>query len=308
MGTDDWASLLVSCPVGCAFLLTIQRDQEPVASAVTPPQAFARFAVAKDVVNPWSETFDQDAKALLARGPHLTDLARETLASPESRWWTAPFDRSRQVFIVEEGDDQQPDTPANAKWEAYAERPTACRVTSTLRGEYSCLDTIIASGIGDWPSGPWRRSRAQIDGSARVLEVRNPADWHGLCVSHSRINQHANSPAGVGVLTPDWAGVATQWDGIHLTFMALLTVPFVRYNSAAGTTMMWAWDTEATIWLPGEFLRPGTPLAPVGREVDRFALVAPLKYSDLGTRPKGKIYRYKKRRPWWLRIIDNARR
>ncbi len=238
----------------------------------------------------------------------MTDLAREMLASPESRWWTAPFDRSRQVFIVEEGDDQQPDTPANVRWEAYAERPITRRVTSTLRDKYSCLDTIIASGIGDWPSGPWRRYGAQIDGLARVLEVRNPADWHGLCVSHPRINQDANSPAGVGVLTPDWAGVATQWDGIHLTFMALLTVPFVRYNSAAGATMMWSWDTEATIWLPGEFLRAGTPIPPVGCEVDSSALVAPLMYSDLGTRPTGKIFRYKKRRPWWPRLGNNAGR
>ena len=304
-GTDDWASLLVSCPVGCAFLLTIQRDQESVASAVMPWQAFARFAVAMDVVNPWSGTFDQDVKALLAKGPLLANLAREAAACPESRWWTAPLDPSRQLLMVE-SDRPQRGVAANPKWESYAERPITRRVTSTLRDEYSCLDTIITSGIGDWPSDNWRRFRAQIDASARVFEVQSPADWHALCVSHPRINQDPNSPAGIGVLTPDWDSVATQWDGIHLTFMALLTVPFVRCNSAAGTTMMWAWDTEATIWLPGDFLRVGTPLPPLDRESDAFKLVEPLRHDDLGTPRRGKVFRYKK--PWWQRVINYAKR
>ena len=44
--TDELAARLLRCPVGCAFLLTIERDQVPVALAVTPPQAFARAAAA----------------------------------------------------------------------------------------------------------------------------------------------------------------------------------------------------------------------------------------------------------------------
>ena len=46
-------------------------------------------------------------------------------------------------------------------------------------------------------------------------------------------------PAGVGALSSDWARVATDWDGVHLTLMSVLTAPFVQQRSTAGTTMMW---------------------------------------------------------------------
>ena len=120
------------------------------------------------------------------------------------------------------------------------------------------------------------RFEAEVDESARVLEIVGPADWHALSVAHPRTNRHPNSPAGVGTLVPDWTSVATQWDGVHLTFMALLTVPFVRHGSAAGTTMLWSWDTEGTWWLPGGFLRAGPPLATLGRRVSEFDFISPL--------------------------------
>ena len=134
-------------------------------------------------------------------------------------------------------------------------------MTSTLRGQQSCLDAVIASGVGDWPISGYHRFDAGIDESVRVREISGPADWHDLCVSYPRVNQNPASPAGAGTLAPDWGRVASQWDGVHLTFMALLTAPLVRHNSAAGSTMLWSWDSEGTIWLPGEFVRAGAPLA-----------------------------------------------
>ena len=129
----------------------------------------------------------------------------------------------------------------------------------------------------------FRRLEAEIEDSARVREIASPEDWHSLCVSYPRVNQDPNSPAGAGTLSPDWARVATQWDGVHLTFMALLTAPFVRHSSAAGTTMLWSWDTEGTMWLPGEFLRAGAPLAALDRDEAR-GLVRRLTPDELGIR------------------------
>ena len=253
---------LLSCPVGCAFLLTIARDQVPLDLALTPRESFSRLVTVLRRITPWSRTFDRDTRAVLSLGPRLVDLACEAVAHPGSRWWTAPMDRSQQVLMLM---DPEPDTPppqTGSAWESYAERPLGWRVTSTMNGKYSCLDTIMASGVGDWLQVQRRRFRAEINDSARVLEIASPVDWHSLCMAHPQANQHRDSPAGVGTLTPDWRSVATLWDGIHLTFMALLTVPFVRYTSGAGTTMMWSWDTEGTIWIPGGFLRAGAPLPP----------------------------------------------
>lgn len=251
---------LVRCPVGCAFLLTIERDRVPVALAVTPGQAFARLAKALSEINPWMDGFDRNVAEVLGRGPSLVDLAREVVEHPATSWWTAPMDRGRQVLLIEER--EEPSSPPSISWESYAQRPGERRVTSTLRGGYSCLDAQIESGTGDWPPGPWRRFEANINDTARVFEVQGPADWHTLCASHPYVNDHRNSPAGVGTLSPDWRSVATQWDGVHLTLMAILTAPFVRYQDAAGTSMLWSWDTECTIWLPGESLLTGAALPP----------------------------------------------
>ncbi len=265
---------LVRCPVGCAFLLTIERDQVPVGLAVTPGQAFARLAEALIAMNPWMDRFDRTVAEVLARGPSLVDLAREVVEHPASRWWAASMDRGRQVLLVEQR--EEPPSAPSISWESYAQRPEERRVTSTLRGEYSCLDAQIESGTGDWPPGPWRRFEADISDAARVFEVQGPADWHTLCASHPYVNDHRNSPAGVGTLSPDWRSVATQWDGVHLTLMAILTAPFVRYQDAAGTSMLWSWDTECTIWLPGESLRTGAALPPWN--VEEMPEVTPLRF------------------------------
>ncbi len=272
--TDELAARLLRCPVGCAFLLTIERDQVPVALAVTPPQAFARAAIALDALNPWSNDFAQTVPAALSRGSSLASLAREVVAHPESRWWTAPLDRTRQVLAFDDLLAQIASRPASpeppVRWEDYAQRPTRWRITSTLRGGHSCLDAVIAQGVGDWGMHTeFRRFEADIEDSARVREIASPEDWHSLCVSWPRVNRSAESPAGAGTLSPDWARVATQWEGVHLTFMALLTAPFVRHSSAAGTTMLWSWDTEGAIWLPGEFLRAGAPLAALDHDETR---------------------------------------
>ena len=286
--TEDLAARLLDCPVGCAFLLTIVRDDVPIDIAVTPPQAFARTAIALNALNPWAADFDRTVTAALSRGADLASLARAVVSHPQSCWWTAPMDRSRQMLLR---DDTPYPTSARAathhiweriqrifkrtssraasskpdfSWEDYAQRPSDSRITSTLSGGHACLDTVIALEVCDWGMvETYRRFAAEIDASARVCEISGPADWHSLCASFPRVSQDPNSPAGVGSLSPDWGRVATQWDGVHLTFMGLLTAPFVRHCSAAGTTMLWSWDTEGTFWLQGDFLRAGTPLSPV---------------------------------------------
>ena len=286
--TDEFAARLLRCPVGCAFLLTIERDQVPVSLAVPPPQAFARAAIALDALNPWSNDFAQAVPAALSRGSPLASLAREVVAHPGSRWWTASFDRSRQVLVSDEVRDHAPHTASpesRPRWEDYAQRPAQWRITSTLHGGHSCVDTAIASGLGDWPmSATYRRFEAEFDEFARVREIAGPEDWHALC-AYPRVSHHPKSPAGTGTLSPDWARVATEWDGVHLTFMALLTAPFVRHSSAAGTTMLWSWDTEGTMWLPGEFLRAGAPVATLDRDDTReFPDIRRLLRDELGIR------------------------
>lgn len=255
----ELADALLRCPVGCNFLRTIERDKVPLSVALMPAQSFVHAAVALGALNPWSDGFDMAIYTALAAGDRLSDLAHEVAAHPKASWWTAPMDKSQQVLVT---DDQRESSPhpseRNRWWEDYAQRHTQWRLTSTLHRESSCVDIIIARGIGDWPPhSEQRRFTAEVDESARVLEISTPADWHSLCAAFPRVNQHPNTPPeiGVGMLVPDWSRVAEQWDGVHLTFAGLLSVPLVRHSTAVGAAMNWTWDTEGTMWLPGEFLR-----------------------------------------------------
>ena len=260
----ELADALLRCPAGCNFLRAIERDKVPLDHALAPAQAFAYAAVALEPLSPWSPIFDWTVPAALTEGARLSGLAREVASHPAASWWTAPMDRTRQVFVIDDERIAEVKSPErNREWEDYAQRHTLGRMTSTLDGEYSCADVVIAASIGDWPpSSEQRRFVAEIDASVRVLEVSTPEDWHNLCTSFPRVDRNFNTPAyvGTGTLVPDWSLVAGQWDGVHMTFAGLLTIPLVRWSTAAGDTVMWNWDTEGTMWLPGEFLRAGVQL------------------------------------------------
>lgn len=276
--TEIHPDQMLACPVGCAFLLTIERDQAPLDFAVTPFESFSRLASVLLRITPWSGTFDRDVAELLSLSPRLADLARKAATHPGSQWWASPIDLGQQVIIPDNTFTEPHLLETAPAWESYAERPQEWRFTSTLYDEISCLDVIISYGVGDWPHGRPDRFSAETDGFARVLEITGPDDWHSFCANYPRPNQCRDSPAGEGTLTPDWPGVATQWDGIHLTFLSILTAPFVRLTSEAGTTMMWSWNSEGTLWLPGSFLRTGALLSPVNElEYD----IRPLMSSDL---------------------------
>lgn len=277
--TEIHPDQLLACPVGCAFLLTIERDQAPLDLAVTPFESFSRLASVLHRITPWSGTFDRDVAELLSLSPCLADLAREVGNHPGSQWWASPINPGQQVIIPDDTFTESHPLETAPAWESYAERPLEWRFTSTLYGELSCLDVIISYGVGDWPYDRPDRFRAETDELARVLEITGPDDWHSFCANYPRPNQRGDSPAGKGTLTPDWRSVTTQWDGIHLTFLSILTALFVRITSEAGTTMMWSWNSEGTLWLPGSFLRPGARLSPINElEYD----IRPLMSSDLG--------------------------
>ena len=258
-----FADMLLRCPVGCNFLWTIERDRVPLEQALAPEQAIERATIALRDLNPWSVRASRARSEALERGAQLEGLARGVAAHPAIHWWAEPCDLSRQVLLT---DDPPPWAQADAAqsahdpWEDYAQRPAETRTTSTLHGALSSADVEIAVGTGDWGgSEQFRRSRAVADKAVSVFEITSPADWHELSTTVPRVVQGSSGPSEAGTLVPDWRRLAGQYDGVHLTFAGLLTTPFVRETSAAGTTMLWSWDAEMTMWLP-DAVRPGTAL------------------------------------------------
>ena len=228
---NDYVDQLLHCPVGCAFLLAIQRAGVAVGRVVQPQQAFARAAAALRALNPWSPSFGNAVYRAVGAGAELRDLAERVVQHPNARWWTAPFNRARQMLVEEE---TGPIPIPNPSWEAYAQRPVGWQLTSTLHGDVSCADAIIAAGIGDWGQTGTTRRRVLVPATTAAAEINGPADWHDLCARFPR-TEEAASPEEGGFLTPDWRLLAAQYGGVHLTFMGLLTAPFVRVSTSAGT-------------------------------------------------------------------------
>ena len=48
---------------------------------------------------------------------------------------------------------------------------------------------------------------------------------------------------------PNWAAVAGEWDGVHMTLGGLLTAEQVRVDGPKGWTQHRFWDAELTVWL-----------------------------------------------------------
>ncbi|WP_433674098.1 hypothetical protein [Microbacterium gorillae] len=106
-----------------------------------------------------------------------------------------------------------------------------------------------------------------VRGGPRVLEIRTPKDWVDLCrrfsvdVSASRRHDWFRTTGRVGEwVLPDWAAVAEEWDGVHLTVAAYLagagralTVDEDRASVIAG------WDPDATFWLTNTLLSEDEP-------------------------------------------------
>lgn len=151
--------------------------------------------------------------------------------------WSAEWHERQQVWIGPPGRTPVRDTrrPAPGK------PPAVLWTSSIVDGLASAWVPVIRSGaLGAletadvWDVRPRR--------GLRVLEINRPGDWAQL------LDRHPGMVAG-GLLQPDWASVATQIDGVHLTVEGLLTTQGTPVEVRGRTGMLFGWDAECTAWL-----------------------------------------------------------
>jgi hypothetical protein len=158
-------------------------------------------------------------------------------------------------------------------------------------------DEMMATGVDapvdfvwDICFGPRARWRFEVAPDARVYQVDGPADWETLVRRYphdasgayvngreiSSINDR-NDRAGLAevlaiedqravrrgwrrFLNPDWAAVAHEWDGVHLSWVGYLLTDGTAIDLDGGdVTMLRNWGSERTVWL-APVLRNPTPL------------------------------------------------
>ncbi len=257
---------LVRSPLGCAFLLIANASGLSPYEIARPVTGLYMGAMASRETEVWRTDRDEVLREVMQRGPKKADLARAILARPSAAWWYGPLDRERQVWVSRDGSAPDParlTTPSGPPswWERYAQKPTGGFYTSTLYGDISSIFAALDEGVGDimaaYTGPPFACWRLKASPSARVLEIDGPEAWHALCVRYpadgGRDRQTPDFSGDAGRLVPDWSAVASDWDGVHLTFGGLLSAEQVRVESPSGWTYHWGWDCEQTLWLRWQF-------------------------------------------------------
>ena len=285
------ADELTASPLGCAFLLIMNESGISADVAATPTVSLRALADAVSETSIWQPLYPRVAEFILSRGQRLRDLARAILESPASGWWFAPIDRDAQTWAApyRAPADLAPTPPMfNApkrpmtRWEQWANKSENGLYTSTLLDGTTAMLSALDSGMASdlMISYPVRSWRLRADAAARVYEIRGPLDWHSLCARYPaqslldasdepeviqnenvypllRVEGEARYATAIDrPLAPNWAAVAADWDGVHMTFGGLLTCDKARVASSSGWSMNRFWDLEQTLWLRWAFGDP----------------------------------------------------
>ncbi len=201
-------------------------------------------------VNSTLNDIDWDDHPLDSMGP---------VSPSEGTWWTTP-------------------------WLSCSYPPTA----HTTRGPFLGAPCVAAFGVEDTAyENPWLdpgnpetklrwRSHPVPDGS-RVYEIDSSADWAALVeqypceldlrprerslkqrVSDGQLFQRTEKPFSCWkqwfpdadrVAVVDWAAVARDWDGVHVTIFGYLASAYAPIETRYGMSTMTGWGPDLTCWL-----------------------------------------------------------
>ena len=135
----------------------------------------------------------------------------------------------------------------------------------------------------EYEVGPVSRCWLPVRPEAKIFEIHRPEDWARLVSEHPRegpthsdwelpgLNQHHSDiaaleavPGQSGVrtsvrrnLAPDWRSIASQYDGVHLSWAGFITSEgYISDLPGGDVTMLRYWFSERTLWLADVFGEP----------------------------------------------------
>lgn len=254
------ANAMCAAPLGCAFLIEARECALAPDVIAFPRTTFQLLSRAINTTTVWAHDYENVVKNLLEQGKALHSLAEAVLREPGSSWWFGPLDRSAQITAERWGEGWRASNPVPPKrvpsqWERYARKPGWSQPTSTLRNGATSFLYNMAVGTGDLfgLSPPVYCDRLQIRPDARIYEVDGTDAWHRLCTTYpARFEPPVESENVVvshGLIVPDYAAAARDWDAVHITIGALLTAAQVRVDGDDGWSMLWGFDAEMSIWM-----------------------------------------------------------
>jgi hypothetical protein len=115
---------------------------------------------------------------------------------------------------------------------------------------------LVEDGFGEEGANVWQ---INVSHSARVYEVTANSDWQKLVASYPKdvTKNRQESWAWTGWngkwLLPNWSAVSHDWDAVHLSVSAYLSLAGVRLSVGPhASTMLAGWNPDETYWLRPE--------------------------------------------------------
>jgi hypothetical protein len=247
----------LAAPLACAFFVLAERLGVTPAEAARPATALELAARALYLLDPWSGHQDALAQVIKQQAQLARHFAATVTTDSEAAWWYSGLDRRSQVWLGSSAhkirDVRAPSWPASER-EMFEQQPEHWFATFTGYGGVTLTEAMLAHQAGDWdPELPLPRALVTVAPEARVAEILEPEDWRALSTQYGVPHAVDYPPGDLGRWVPEWARVAEDFDGVHLTFSGLLTGYCVPSEGASGRAML-RWESERTLWLRPAFL------------------------------------------------------
>ena len=285
---------------------TARTDLEAIAAAEDPVGLLPPLLGSVSTARYWQEPWDHDlllAPPQVARA--LAPVAEAVAHSPAASGWVSQIARKNQFQVIVEDPHHPEQSPPRFRPGALAEWRDGA-VADELRAQRDRPADPAAAWSGRWWSTPapaglvsssralggngpvglgiqeddwgWTAALAEplgVAASARIVEIDGPEAWaelvrrHPFDVSASRRQDwfRATGRAGRWVI-PDYAALAADYDGVHLTVLGYLTAAQRAIEVDPDTaTVLAGWAPDTTWWL-NDVVVPAGPAVRWTRERD----------------------------------------
>jgi hypothetical protein len=166
-----------------------------------------------------------------------------------------PVDREGQVWVASGGPAHLPPRSPSLDRLRFVEGGAAAANGASTKpfglGLYT--STVLPGCFGMWwallelnrgstlTPLPWSAWSVRASPAARIFEVVSAADWARLVATYALKRDN--------LLYPDWARIAAEWDGVHMTLRAIVATQGIWLRVDEDLAAAPFWDVESTLWL-----------------------------------------------------------
>ena len=203
----------------------------------------------------------------------IAGIADDLVAGHAAAWWWRPLERRRQSMVADDID------AVLAHIDGLAELHATTSATGLMASTSTWLSNDLpAAQLAD-PGFVARRPNARcwsvtVHPGAAVFDVQTAADIGRLCETYPLDMPTPPSGRNRGVTTdrvllPDWAAIAADWDGVHLSVSGQLDATGIPIRVGNRTALWLEADSEMTLWF-SNVLDVDRELASVGEITTRW--------------------------------------